>query len=291
MSDPRLAGQHPLTCAEVEDLAALYVIDALAADEAAAVAAHLASCPEPHPAIAELAPLGPALGSAADPVDAPVELRRRVLAAIASTPQVPDPVTAPPVRPEPAPVSSAPPVPAEPIPAAPGIARPGLLERLFGGGGRGWVMAAAIGLVLVLIGAGLVATLQRGDDQAGRLALLADAVRVAATGEADVATLTGSGPAAGATGYAVFREGEPGYIVVTGLPSVPADEAFQAWYIADGAPVSAGLLTVSDGLGTLTDLEPVPGTAVVALTVEERPGVDAPTSDPVVVGELAAGSA
>ena len=66
----------------------------------------------------------------------------------------------------------------------------------------------------------------------------------------------------------------------------------QAWYIADGAPVSAGLLTLTeDGLGTLTGLEPVPGTAVVALTVEERPGVDAPTSDPVVIGELPAATA
>ena len=42
----------------------------------------------------------------------------------------------------------------------------------------------------------------------------------------------------------------------------------------------------ADGLGTLTDLEPASGTSVVALTVEPRPGGDAPTTDPVVVGEL-----
>lgn len=280
MSDPRSADAPlPLTCAEVEDLAALYVIDALSVDEAAAVSAHLATCPQSHPSIAELAPLGPVLGTAAEPVDAPPELRGRVLAAIASTPQVPDPL------PMAAPSLEAP-TPAPVTPATDG-SRPGLLERLFGGGSRGWVAAAAVALVLVLVGAGLAATLQRGDDQGARLALLADAVQAAASGEADVATLTGSGAAAGAAGYAVFREGEPGYIVVTGLPQVPSDEAFQAWFIADGAPVSAGLLTVTDdGLGTLTGLEPIPGTAVVALTVEERPGVDAPTSDIVVDGEL-----
>jgi hypothetical protein len=168
------------------------------------------------------------------------------------------------------------------------VSGPTLLERLFGGGSdRGWLTAAAVALVIVLIGVSVVATLQASDKQSGRLALLADASRAAAVGDADVATLAGSGTAAGATGYAVFRDGEPGYIVVSGLPSVPSDEAFQAWYIADGAPVSAGLLTLTDdGLGTLTGLEPVPGTSVVALTVEERPGVEAPTSDPVVVGEL-----
>ena len=166
-------------------------------------------------------------------------------------------------------------------PVALEAARPGLFERLFGGGGsRGWVAAAAIGLVLVLVGVGLVTTLQRGAEEARRVELLATAVRDAASGEANVARLTGSGSAEGAAGYAVFPEDEPGYIVVSGLPQLPSDEAFQAWYIADGVPVSAGLLDLTaDGLGTLTDLEPASGTSVVALTVEPRPGGDAPTTD------------
>jgi hypothetical protein len=292
MGDPRIDSRLPLSCDEVEELAALYVIDALSDDEAAAVTHHLSTCPEPHPSIAELAPLGPALGVGAEPVDAPPALRGRVLEAIAATPQVPDPLPA--ASPAPT-LQRAPDSPATPgrVPEPPAATRPGLLERLFGGGGsRGWVAAAAIGLVLVLVGAGIATTIQQRDDQSGRLALLADAVRAGASGDANVATLTGSGPAADAAGYAVFPEGEPGFIVVSGLPSVPSDEAFQAWFIADGAPVSAGLLTLTgDGLGTLTDLELLPGTKVVALTVEDRPGVDAPTSDPVVVGEMPAATA
>jgi hypothetical protein len=314
--------RRPLTCEEVEDLVALYVIDALSDDEAAAVTEHLATCPEPHPSIAELAPLAPALALAADPVDAPPALRGRVLDAIAATPQVPDrlPASAPPVVPDnaasqaartatsaldraPAPPAAqaqttapgrAPAPPAQPsapgrAPAPPPVVRPSLLERLFGGGSRGWVAAAAIGLVLVLVGVGIATTIGQRTDQSGRLALLADAVQAAASGEATVATLTGSGPAEGAAGYAVLREDEPAFIVVNGLPPVASDEAYQAWFIADGAPVSAGLLELTDdGLGTLTDLEALPGTKVVALTIEERPGVDAPTSDPVVVGELPA---
>ena len=205
-----------------------------------------------------------------------------MLAAIAATPQEPDPL------PGDAEGARPPPPCAVESPAVPEAARPGLFERLFGrAGNRGWVAAAAIGLVLVLVGVGLVTTLQRGEDQARRAELLATAVRDAASGDANVATLTGSGSAEGAAGYAVFPEGEPGYIVVSGLPQLPSDAAFQAWYIADGVPVSAGLLDLTtDGLGTLTDLEPASGTSVVALTVEPRPGSDAPTSDPVVVGEL-----
>ena len=287
MSDPRFTDPRLLSCDEVEDLAALYVIDALSDDEAAAVTRHLATCPEPHPSISELAPLGPALGAAAEPVDAPPALRGRVLQAIAATPQVPDPLPFIPAPTTPERASSTPATPGR-VPEPPPASRPGLFERLFrGGANRGWVAAAAIGLVLVLVGFGLVTTIQRSSDQSGRLALLADALQAGASGEANVATLTGSGPAAGAAGYAVFPEGEPGFIVVSGLPSVPSDEAFQAWFIADGVPVSAGLMTLTDdGLGTLTDLESVPGTTVVALTVEERPGADAPTSDPVVAGEL-----
>jgi type II secretory pathway pseudopilin PulG len=285
MTDPwRPAGSMALTCAEVEDLAALYVIDALSAEESAAVALHLATCPASHPSFAELAPLGPALARSFDPVDAPPSLRERVLTAVAYTPQVPDPLpgtgAAAPAQPTP---RTGPALP-EPTPDG---GRPGLLERLFGGRSRGWVAAAALGLVLVLVGVGLVSTIQRSTEEARRAELLATAVRDAASGQANVATLTGTGSAEGAAGYAVFPADGPGYIVITGLPQLPSDEAFQAWYIADGVPVSAGLMELSpDGLGTLMDLEPATGTSVVALTVEPRPGGEAPTSDPVVAGEL-----
>jgi hypothetical protein len=271
-----------LTCAEVEDLAALYILDALSTEEAAAVAAHLATCAEPHPSFAELAPLGPAIALSAEPVDAPAGLRAHVMAAVATTPQVPDalPGVAGPVNGAFAPTAPIPPAP------KPG---PSLWERLIGGANRGWVAAAAVGLVLVLVGLGLVTTLQRDGDDPGRTQLLAAAIHDAASGEATVATLTGSGAAADAAGYAVFPDDGPGYIVVSGLPPLPSDEAFQAWYIADGEPVSAGLLELSaDGLGTLEGLEAVDGTSVVALTVESRPGADAPTSEPVILGELPA---
>ena len=41
MTEPR-----PMTCAQVEDIAGIYVLGALEDVEAAAVSVHLASCPE-----------------------------------------------------------------------------------------------------------------------------------------------------------------------------------------------------------------------------------------------------
>jgi hypothetical protein len=112
-------------------------------------------------------------------------------------------------------------------------------------------------------------------------------VQHAASGDANVATLTGSGSATGAAGFAVFPSDGPGFIVIDDLPPAPTGHAYQAWYIADGAPASAGLIERSDdGLGTLTGMVPIDGTSVVALTVEPVPGVQAPTTDPVVAGEL-----
>ena len=81
---------QPMTCAEVEEMAGLYVLDALEADHAQAVSEHLTSCPAAHEAYAELASTTSALASTVDQQQPPAGLRDRVLAAVAVTPQVPD---------------------------------------------------------------------------------------------------------------------------------------------------------------------------------------------------------
>jgi anti-sigma-K factor RskA len=66
---------------------------------------------------------------------------------------------------------------------------------------------------------------------------------------------------------------------------------YQGWYIANGTPTSAGTMTVgSDGNIVATGLQPVPGTSVVAVTVEPDGGSDQPTSTPIIVGNLSATS-
>jgi hypothetical protein len=149
-----------------------------------------------------------------------------------------------------------------------------------------WALVAVpvVAIVIVLGGLGLW---QRQVAEADRLGLLREAVAAAADPAATVAVLAGSQAAQGASGYAVFPAERDGYIVVDGLPGLAGDQVYQAWLVGAGDPVSAGLIELGgDGLGVLTGVRMLPDTAVVALSVEERPGAAAPTTTPVVVGEV-----
>lgn len=259
-----------LSCSDVDDLAALYVLDALGAAEVAEVAAHLADHGGRHPSFAELAGVTPFLAESIEPVAPPPDLRARVLGAVAATPQD--------VRPA---MPAAPPAPAA-------VSLAAERERRARRSPLRVVLAAAAVLAIVVLGGWNVLLQQQGAESDRRLALLSDAVAAAGQPGAAVAPMTGSDLAEGAGGFAVFPPGESGYIVLTGLPAVDADQTWQAWTIGD-APVSAGLVTIgSDGLSVLEGVEPIPGTTIVALTVEPMGGSEQPTMNPLVVGQLGA---
>ena len=76
-----------LTCDQVRDLAAEYVLDGLSPSVRAAVSDHLAGHPDGHPEFAELGGIAPALAFLTDPVAPPAALKSRLLAAAAATPQ------------------------------------------------------------------------------------------------------------------------------------------------------------------------------------------------------------
>jgi anti-sigma-K factor RskA len=73
------------------------------------------------------------------------------------------------------------------------------------------------------------------------------------------------------------------------LPALSADKAYQLWVIADGKPVSAGLVT-PDSSGHAAQLFAMPPNLVapqaVAVTIEPAGGVSAPTGDKVLVGAV-----
>ena len=73
-----------LSCDEVRELAAAYVLDALEADEAAAVRSHLDAHPDGHPEIAELGAVIPALAEVVPIVEPPDSLKGRIMAAAAA---------------------------------------------------------------------------------------------------------------------------------------------------------------------------------------------------------------
>lgn len=294
-----------LSCHDADELAGLYVLDALEPSEMTAVSGHLLECPEAHPIFAELAATTSELLANVEPLDTSPAMRDRVMAAVAATPQLPDqipivgarePSPLPVKRPEPTvrPVSAVRPAPAFQVGPAASDApeRVGWLDRLRGdsGGGRqnGWAWAgvAAGVMVILLVGVGILGAFRLAVDESDRLDLLRQAVAAAAARDTNVASLAATGTSS-AFGYAVFPDDGAGFIVIDGLQSPGAGKAYQAWFLADGVPASAGLLTLdSDGLGTLTGLDPGVGTSVVAVTVEDARGAEAPTNDPILAGEL-----
>lgn len=276
-----------LTHAQVDELVGLYVLDALEADEMEAVREHLATCGEPHAAIAELGGVVPALFETIEPIDAPADLRGRVLAAVTDVEQLPAiQATSAPVVMRAEPGVSRPTSARAGEPDAP-IAIAAVRERRAGRSPWQTALAAAAVLLIAVLGGWNLLLQDRAGTAENRVAILRDAIAASTDPTSQVALLRGSGSAAGASGLAVFPSGRPGTIVVEGLPPAAGGRTYQAWFLANGTPVSAGLMAVgSDGLAVLSGLSPVSGTDTIALTDEVAGGVPQPTGTPIVVGHV-----
>ncbi|CAN5736095.1 anti-sigma factor [soil metagenome] len=278
MSDVR-----PISHEEATDLAGLYVLDALEPAEREAVRRHLTECQSGHPEFAELADVVPALAETIEPLDAPAALRGRVLAAVAAeADESSRPMTAASKPVSGASIgtdSSTPMERSEPVARA-SFGLPSWL---------GWAAAAAAVLIVAVVGSWGIGLQARNDQLAQRNSLIASALAARSADGAAIATLSGSGTAVGATGFAAFTTDGEGYIMLVGLPPAPAGQTYQAWYLVDGQPYSAGVLDVGDdGLALLTGIQPREGTDLIALTVERAGGADQPTSDPIIAGALTA---
>ncbi len=284
MSDAR---QHPggFSCADVSELAGLYVLDALEPAEAERIAVHLATCPEPHPEMAELGAVVPALAVSVDEVDAPADLKRRVLEsydryAMATAPSagVAGVGTA---APAPAPNASAPVAPwqiEDQPPARRGLALPRWL---------GWAAAGAAVLVLAVVGVWALGIQQRANSETLRAETMAAALETLAQPGSSFAVLEGTGPAVGVGGFVAFSPEGEGYMVMTNVPEAPAGMTYQAWYVVDGQPASAGTMSAdADGFVIAEGLPAMDGTDLMAITLEPAGGSAEPTSDPIVVGEM-----
>jgi hypothetical protein len=282
-----------LTHAEADELAGLYVLDALEAHEMDAVRQHLATCSESHSAFAELGGVVPALFETIEPLDAPAELRGRVLAAVADVQQLPALEAAT----EPVAMRTAPGAHAATRMSAPTSSRAGqpdapiaisaARERRMGRSPWQVALAAAAVLLIAVLGGWNLLLQDRAGTAENRVAILRDAIAASTDPSSQVALLRGSGSAAGASGLAVFPSGRPGTIVIEGLSPAPGGRTYQAWFLANGTPVSAGLMSVgSDGLAVLSGLSPVSGTDTIALTDEVAGGVAQPTGKPIVAGQV-----
>lgn len=248
-----------MDCPSVEELAAARALGALDPAEVIALDEHLATCSEPHPEARSLAGAPELLAAALEPVSPSDELRGRVMASIAATPQD----------------------------AEPGEAGPHPLARH--GGWRDhlrWRPAVALAGVAVLVAASLGAwNLGLQSSISSRDAALRE-VGAAIEGAEAAYRVTGS---AGA-GYLLVDANGGAKLVVAGLVAPPTGHIYEVWLIdADGKPVAVG--TADDAAGQLVAIDverDVAGYATLAVTVETH-RVDAPTTPPVLLAQLGSG--
>jgi anti-sigma-K factor RskA len=273
MSSLRQGGAPELSCAEVAELAGLYVLDALEPAERAAVGAHLATCTKAHEDITSLGGVVPALAFIADPIDAPADVKSRVMADYDR-----EQAGAIPIRRTPE---------ASPRPTVATRPQSWRVQAW-----ASWGAAIAAVLVVAVVGVWALGVQSRAERVSQRAQQLASAVAVLSSPDAKVAFVRGTGSTVGDAeirGFAAFPPAGPGYVVMVGLPDASAGKTYQAWYLVDGRPASAGLMTVDeDGYAVLVGAQPPAGTNLVAVTLEPAGGSELPTSDPIAVGEVRA---
>lgn len=297
MTDPRA-----MDCDTVRDLAPLFVLGALEPAEEAAVREHLATCPDAHAEVLDLAEPAASLLLLPEAVEPPPALKARLLAAaeadlregrhpstsVATAATVAE---APTAHAAPAPEGAAAPAPA-PEPAAP-QAPAGPISLELARQRRRFRLAslAAAAAVLVAVALGGYALTLRGelaDQEAYRQAVEQTLALAAEPGSATAVIAGGEGATSGLGAIGADGTVE---LAVRGLAPTPGREVYTAWAIgADGAPVSLGDFEVGGaGTGVASGTSPVTGAGtVLALTLEPQPGATAPAGPIVASGTATA---
>jgi len=263
----------PYSHAEVAELAPLFVLGALEPEEAGAVRAHLAACPQPHPELDELGGVVPHLLEDVEPAEPAQALKARIMQAAAADLAA---RTAP----------GAMPAAAGPAPAAAGRMvdasarfRPTLLSRSVD-----WAFRiAAVVAILALVGWNVMLQGRLDDAEAGRRAVAA-VIELAAT-EGSLSAVLAGGDVSGLA--AVAPDGTT-RLALSGLAPTTGSEVYTAWAIAGegAAPIPIGDLRITgSGAGSLETIvaDPAPG-MTLALTREPRSGSTVPTLPVVAAG-------
>lgn len=274
MTDPR---RPDLTCDEVRDLAASFVLGALDDDEMAFVRDHLASCADPHAEYVELAGVLPVLDADVPLVEPPPALKGRIMAAAAEDLAARRGVAAPATGLTPV-TAPTPMIVAGPAPARAGMPR------------RSWALGLAAALAIALLG-GWNLILQSQLDEVRSYERQVAAVLDAAGRAGALTAIMAPASAGGPSGLAAVTSDGVVRIAMHDLAPTRGIEVYEAWVIAgDAAPVPLGGFAVgSSGVGYLeADGLPTDNGIVLALTREPGPGATVPSSDAVSVGTATA---
>jgi anti-sigma-K factor RskA len=257
----------PLSHDDLRELASLYVLGALDRDEREQFEAHLATCEVCQAEVRSFGPVVDALALSVPNRQPSTELRARVLGA-------------------------------GPGPAATKTSRAATVLPWF------LAAAAAIGLAvltpytvqlrqrtrdLMATVRDLSARLAEGDRQ---LVAVRREVSLLAAPDVRRVDLRGQAPAPGAGARAYFSRTRGVYFVASDLPAVPADKAYQLWYVmptGGGNPVNAFVFKPDQNGGAAFIAEVpsnIPNPGALAVTLEPAGGSPAPTSDLYLVGAL-----
>ena len=227
---------------DVHELTAAYALDALDSDEREAYEAHLAQCERCRGELASLGETATALAWAVEAPPPPPGLRTRILAAAAAERHN-----------------------VVPLPAR----RPWLLRAT--AGVAAVAACAAIGLG---IWAGVLSH-SLGNERSARRAAETAAQIVADPASRRI-------PLEGGNGMVAVTPDGRGVLVVEKLPAAPSDKTYEAWVISGGKASPAGTFS-GGGSMTMVPLDrSVPAGSVVAATIEQSGGVQAPTQAPVL---------
>ncbi len=268
MTDMTRPTRPDLSCDDVRDRAASFVLGALNTDEADAVRAHLASCADPHAEMAELGSVLNVLAESVPVVEPPAALKGRILAAAAAD--------------------------LEARGAAAPTAFPAATERQQRAADRAglgsWAMRIAAVLAIALLGGWGLLLQNQLDSARSYERSVAAVLDVAGQPGSLTAVLTpegGDGPA----GLAAVASDGTVRIAMRNLTATTGNQVYEAWVIgSDGVPKPLGGFRVGDtGIayfegGGLPTQEGI----VLALTLEPGPGATAPSSTPVSLGTAVA---
>lgn len=235
--------------AETHELITGYALDALDADDEARVRELLATSEEAREELRALSEVAAAMATATSGPTPRPELRGRILEAARAEP--------------PAVVSLDEYRRSRAVPVLGAVA----------------AIAAVAALALGLWGAGASRDL---DDTRAALARQQAATAVLSDPDARAVGLeTGDG-------RLVVGEDGSAVLVMNGMTPAPDGKTYEVWVAAgDDAPVRAGLFDAARERDVVPVEEPVHEGSVVMVTVEPAGGVDAPTSDPIVVSQPA----
>ena len=283
MTDPRrpdLPGG--LSCDEVRDLAASFVLDALEPDEMASVTEHVATCPDPHPEMAELGSVVPALLESVPLIEPPASLKGRIMAAAAADLEARrGSATTSAVTPTPAP--AAPPRPTADVirPFEPRRRRPSMA----------WALGIAAVLAVVALGGWNLRLQQQLNDAQAYQQQVASVIDAAQQPGALAAVLRATEPG-DPGGFAAVTSDGVVRVAMRDLGPTSGTEVYELWVIpGDGVPKALGHLALREGGVGYLEASGLPTESgmVLAITREPKPGATAPSGAPISAGAASTG--